>query len=50
MTSKTLKWILKDADWGAGTGLTGSEQGKLAGCCEHGDEHRGSVKCGGFVV
>jgi len=44
MTSKALKWILKDAGWKPGTGITGSEQGKVAGCCEIGDEHWGSVK------
>jgi hypothetical protein len=29
-------------------GLCGSREGQLAGCCEHGSEHLGSIKCGDF--
>jgi hypothetical protein len=28
--------------------LTGSGQGQLAGCCEHGNEHYGFIKCGEY--
>ena len=29
--------------------LSDSEDGKIAECCEHGDEHSGSIKCREFL-
>jgi len=31
-----------------GLGTPGSGQGMVAGCCEHGNEHLGSIKGGKF--
>ena len=43
-----LKWILKSVE-GLGLDLSGSGQGEVAGCCEHGDEPSGYVNCGEFI-
>jgi hypothetical protein len=32
-----------------GLDLSGSGEGQMAGCCEHGNERWASVKCGEFV-
>jgi len=34
---------------GAWTGLIWLITGKVAGCCEHGNEPPGSIKCGEFL-
>jgi hypothetical protein len=28
---------------------SGSGEGPVAGCCEHGDESSGTIKCGQFI-
>ena len=35
--------------WGHGLDRAGSGQGQLAGTCEYGNEHSGSIKCGEFL-
>ena len=34
---------------GYGLDQAGSGQGQVAGTCEYGDEHSGSIKCGEFL-
>jgi hypothetical protein len=34
---------------GCGLDRTGSGQGRVAGMCECGNEHSGSIKCGEFL-
>jgi hypothetical protein len=41
---KVMKWILKMM-W---TGFIWFRIGKVAGCCEHGDERWGCIKCWEF--
>jgi len=35
--------------WGHGLDIAVSEQGQVAGTCESGNEHSGSIKCGEFL-
>ena len=42
-----LKWILKPFVRGTYTVFdsSGTGEGQVSGCCEHGDEHSGSITC-----
>jgi hypothetical protein len=40
-----LRWIIQEMGWGHGLGRHGSEKGQVAGTCECGNEHSGSIKC-----
>jgi hypothetical protein len=46
-----LKLLSKEYIWGGGGAgdWSGSEQGQVAGCCEHGTETSGCIKCGEFL-
>jgi len=44
-----LEWILRKQDGGCGLDSSGSGQGPLGGCCEHGNEPPGSIKGGEFL-
>jgi hypothetical protein len=44
-----LKWIFKTWDVEYGLDLGGSGWGQVEGCCECGNEHPGSIKCGEFL-
>jgi hypothetical protein len=41
-----LKWVFRKLNGEAWTGLLSLRIGHLAGCCECGNEHSGSIKCG----
>jgi len=43
-----LKWVVKNWDGVDWIGLA-QERGRVAGCCERGNEPSGSVKCGEFL-
>jgi len=44
-----LKWVLKGIRWdGVDWVYVGHGRLQLAGCCEHGNELLGSIKCGDF--
>ena len=40
---------LTEVEWGHELGISGSEQGQVAGCCEYGDELSGFTKCSEFL-
>ena len=42
-----IKMALKEMGWqGKGQDSSGSGYGHVVGCCEHGNEPLGSIKCG----
>jgi hypothetical protein len=41
-----LRWIFQEVGWGHGLDGPDSEKGQVAGTCECGNEHLGSIKCG----
>ena len=44
-----IKMDLREVGWGGhGLDQSGSGKGQVVGCCEYGDEHSGSIKCGGI--
>ena len=43
-----LKWIFETLDGGTYTGSVWLRIGPGGGSCECGDEHSGSIKCGGI--
>jgi len=44
-----LRWIFRKWDVGYGLDRAGSGQGEVAGTCDCGNEHSGSIKCGEFL-
>jgi hypothetical protein len=44
-----IKKDLKEIGWGVGLDSSGSEQGQVASCYEHGSERAGSMQCGEFL-
>jgi hypothetical protein len=44
-----LRWIIRKWDVGHGLNWSGSGQGQVAGTCNCGNEHSGSIKCGKFL-
>jgi len=44
-----LKWILEKEDERSRIGFTSRRIGKVACCCERGNEPSGSIKCGEFL-
>jgi hypothetical protein len=44
-----LKMDLREVTCGQGLDRCGSEERKVAGCCECGNEPSGSTKCGEFL-
>jgi hypothetical protein len=40
---------LQEIRWRRGVDLSATGQGQLTGCCEDGNEHSGSIKCGKFL-
>ena len=44
-----LRWIFRKLDVGYGLDRAGSGQGEVAGTCDCGNEHSGSIKCGEFL-
>jgi hypothetical protein len=44
-----IKMGLQEVGWGAWTGLICIRIGKVAVCCEYGNEPSGSIKCGEFL-
>jgi hypothetical protein len=44
-----IKMNVREVGWGHGLDQSGSGYGQVAGSCECGDEHSGSVKCGEFL-
>jgi hypothetical protein len=44
-----LELIFKKCNWGRGLDWAGSEFGQMAGSCEFGNKHSGSMKCGEFL-
>jgi len=44
-----LRLSFRKWDVGCGLDRTGSGQGQVAGTCESGNEHSGSIKCGDFL-
>jgi hypothetical protein len=46
----TLKWIFKEMVWGGGVrlGLSDLGWGRVAGCCECGDEFKAPLNMGYF--
>jgi len=44
-----LRWIFRKWDVGYGLDRCGSGQGQMAGTCECGNEHSGSIKCWEFL-
>jgi hypothetical protein len=45
-----LEWILGNRVGSCGLGSSGSGQGQVAGCCEHGKEPSGSIKSDEFLT
>jgi hypothetical protein len=46
---KILKWVLENRTVRCGLDASGSEQGPVAGCCEHSTEHWRFTKGGEFL-
>jgi len=44
MTHNNIKVNIYDIGWEHGTDWSGSGYGQVAGCCEHGNEHLGSIE------
>jgi hypothetical protein len=44
-----LRWIFRKWDVGVWTGSSWLRIGQVAGCCECGNEHSGSIKCVEFL-
>jgi hypothetical protein len=44
-----LKWILKEREWKDLEWINVVQENEVAGCCECGNEHSGSIKCGEFL-
>jgi hypothetical protein len=44
-----MKMDLREIGWGCGLDSSGSGQGPVAGCCEHGNALLSSIKGGKFL-